>query len=118
MLNSNLGSSFFDHFQTSELRTSYFADSIRCDNMEDGLYALDCSDKVAICSGGWKKIYGCPKGQFFIPALAKCDESWKCTETDSCGSGFVGIVYLGKVESIVSSISTVSVGKFQFVIKI
>ncbi|VDO16919.1 unnamed protein product [Brugia timori] len=52
-------------------------DSVRCDNLDDGLYALDCSDKVAICSAGWKRIYGCPQGQFFIPALGKCDESWK-----------------------------------------
>ncbi|KAL3981484.1 Chitin binding Peritrophin-A domain family protein [Acanthocheilonema viteae] len=87
-------------------------DSIRCDNMDDGLYALDCSDKVAICSGSWKKIYECPQGQFFIPALAKCDESWKCTEKNSCGSDFVGVVYLGKVELVTPSISPLSIGDF------
>ncbi|CAG9529938.1 unnamed protein product [Cercopithifilaria johnstoni] len=87
-------------------------DSIRCDNMDDGLYALDCWDKVVICSGGWKKIYGCPQGQFFIPSLEKCDESWKCIETNSCGSDFVSVIYLGKVESIAPSISPVSIGNF------
>lgn len=81
--------------------------------MDDGLYALDCSDQVVICSDGWKRTYGCPQGQLFIPALVKCDESWKCTEMNSCGSDFVGIVYLGKVKSVVSSTSPPSVGKFQ-----
>ncbi|VIO85929.1 Chitin binding Peritrophin-A domain containing protein [Brugia malayi] len=85
-------------------------DSVRCDNLDDGLYALDCSDKVAICSAGWKRIYGCPQGQFFIPALGKCDESWKCIDTNPCGTGFIGVVYLGKVESIKPSFSSSSVG--------
>lgn len=89
-----------------------FADSIRCDNMDDGLYALDCSDKVAVCSAGWKRIYGCPQGQLFIPSLIRCDESWKCTNTNPCGPGFVGVVYLGKVESITPSISFSLIGKF------
>ncbi|EFO21829.2 hypothetical protein LOAG_06652 [Loa loa] len=83
-------------------------DSIRCDNLDDGLYALDCSNKVVVCKDGWKRIYGCPQGQLFIPSLLKCDESWKCTDSNSCGSGFVGVVYLGKLESIASSSPSIS----------
>uniref|UniRef100_A0A0R3RYE3 Chitin-binding type-2 domain-containing protein n=1 Tax=Elaeophora elaphi TaxID=1147741 RepID=A0A0R3RYE3_9BILA len=87
-------------------------DAIRCDNLEDGLYTLDCSDKVAVCSSGWKKVYECPHGLFFIPSLVKCDESWKCTETNSCGPGFVGVVYFGKIESITPLTLSLSTGGY------
>lgn len=83
--------------------------------MDDGLYAFDCSNKVVVCSSSWRKIYGCPRGQLFIPELLKCDEFWKCTKTNLCSSGFVGVIYLGKVGSITPSLSPPSTSKFQFV---
>ncbi|VDK72338.1 unnamed protein product, partial [Onchocerca ochengi] len=87
-------------------------DSIRCDKMDDGLYAFDCSNNVVVCSSSWRKIYGCPRGQLFIPALLKCDEFWKCTKTNLCSSGFVGVIYLGKVGSITPSLSPPSTNSF------
>ncbi|KAM3727042.1 Chitin-binding domain protein [Dirofilaria immitis] len=91
-------------------------DSVRCDSMDDGLYAFDCSDQVVVCSFGWKKIYGCPKGQLFIPARLGCDEYWKCTKTNPCKSGYVGVIYLGKVRSIPST-RPLSIGGFSCVNK-
>lgn len=89
-----------------------FPDSIRCENLEDGIYALDCSDKVVVCSRGWKRIYECPTGQLFIPALKKCDESWRCTDASTCGSGFVGVIYLGRIETFEQAHSPPSIGIF------
>lgn len=77
----------------------FFPGVIRCDRLEDGIYAMQCSSKMIICDRGRKKIRRCPEGRVFVPELRKCTLPSECKRKHRCKPGFISVTYVAKFEA-------------------